>query len=185
MAANKNIKIFSAQQLEAEGKDYYQKKDYQAAVENFKAAAESYIAIGDELKAVEMKNNQSVTLLQDKKPQLAWDAVADTVDVFREAGDERRQAMALGNRAAASEVIRKFEDAIEDYQAAADIFEKLGENELRLNTMQSLSALQLRRGNSLEAISTMQAGVKNVKGLSLRQKLLKLLMKIPSKLMPK
>ena len=74
---------------------------------------------------------------------------------------------------------------LEDYQAAADIFEKLGENELRLNTMQSLSALQLRRGNSLEAISAMQASVKNVKGLSVRQKFIKFLMKIPSKLMPK
>ena len=185
MTTDKNINTLSVQQLESDGKDYYQKKDFRAAAENYRAAAESYAATGDEFKAAEMTNNQSVAWLQDKKPQLAWDAVADTVDIFEKAGDERRQAMALGNRAAASEALREFEDAIKDYQAAADIFEKLGENKLRLNTMQSLSALQLRRGNSLEAISAMQASVKNVKGLSLRQKFIKFLMKIPSKLMPK
>jgi len=185
MASDQNFKILNPQQLESEGKNYYHNKEYQAAAKTFIAAAKGYAATGDVLKAAEMANNQSVAWLQAKKPQLAWDAVTDTVEIFEKTGDENHQAMALGNRAAASEALKQFELAVTDYEAAANIFEKLGENDLRLNTLQALSALQLRRGNSLEAISAMQAGVKNVKGLSLRQKLLKSLMKLPSKFMPK
>jgi len=185
MSAGQDIEIFSPQHLETEGTDCYQRKAYHDAAKAFMAASDGYLSAGENIKAAEMANNQSVAWLQAKHPQLAWDAVADTVEMFEKAGDQRRMAMALGNRAMASEALNKFNAAINDYQASADIFEKLGENDLRLNVMQSLSALQLRKGNALEAVTVMQAGMENVKGLKLRQRLLKRLLKIPFRFMPK
>ncbi|MEN8172235.1 MAG: hypothetical protein ABFS03_05085 [Chloroflexota bacterium] len=185
MSADQENKILSPQELETEGADLYQSKKYPDAAKAFIAAAEGYLSSGDHLKAAEMANNQSVAWLQAKKPQLAWDAVADTIEIFEKAGDKNRMAMALGNRGMASEALKQYPAAVDDYQASADIFEELGENDLRLNVMQSLSALQLRMGDSLGAVAAMQNGVKNVKGLNWRQRMLRQLLKLPSRFMPK
>ena len=56
-----------------------------------------------ELQAAENLNNCSVAFLQAGKAEAAYQAVADTPQFSKNAGDIRRQAMALGNRAAALE----------------------------------------------------------------------------------
>lgn len=173
------------QQLEAEGASAYQAGNFIEAAKLFSAAEQGYLVQGDPIKSAEMANNRSVALLQAKKPDDALLAVRDTIEIFREGPDEKRLAMSLGNRAAALEALGELDQASIDYEEAAAIFKRIGEHELRLDVMKSLSALQLRTGRSLEAVATMQAGVNGVEKPTLKHRLLKKILGFPSRFMRK
>jgi tetratricopeptide (TPR) repeat protein len=180
---NTNVDTKTPQQLETEGGNLYRQGDFVEAANSFAAAQEGFGATGDTFKSADMANNRSVALLQANQGQAAFDAVKDTVDLFRQAADERRLAMALGNRAAALEALKEFEQAISDYEESAIILKKIGEHDLRLDVMKSLSGLQLRTGRSMEALATMQSGVEGVEKPKLTHRLLKRLLKFPSRFM--
>ena len=93
--------------------------------------------------------------------------------------DLRRQAFALGNRAAALEALGHLDDAAQDYENSANILKDIGEHELRADVLQSLSAIQLRTRKPLQALATMRAGIDNVEHPTLKQRLLKRLLNIP------
>jgi tetratricopeptide (TPR) repeat protein len=166
-------------QLVEEGHTYYQKKEYLAAGEAFRAAAQSYAESGDELNAAEAANNASVAYLQAGEAETAFTAVEGTVEVFARAGDTRRQALALGNRAAALEALDKFEEALEDYEQSADLLKAAGEDELRSKVTHSLSLLQLRTGRQYQALATMQAGLDDLQRPAPHQRLLRRLLEVP------
>ena len=182
---DKTFDTKTPQQLEAEGGSAYHVGNHAEAAGFFSAAEEGYRALGDELKAAEMANNCSVAWLQANQVQEAYQAVQDTVDVFRTAQDKKRLAMALGNRAAALEALENLEQALTDYEESADILKEIGEHDLRLDVMKSISALQLRTGRSLQAVATMQAGVDGVEKPNLKHRLLKRILNFPSKFMTK
>lgn len=165
--------------LVKEAKKAYQQGNYPVAAQAFEAAARGFAAQKDAVNAAEALNNQSVALLQAEDPEAALKAVEGTADVFAEAGDLHRQALALGNQAAALEALDQFDEAVTLYQQAADLLKQVGDDELRLRTMQAVSALQLRTGRQLEALGSMQAGLEDVKHLSPKQRLLKRLLNIP------
>ena len=175
--------ILTPQQIAKEGKSAYTKGDYAQAAQAFEAARQGYISAGDDLLAAEMANNGSVALLQAGDAQAALQAVDGTAATFSTAGDQKRQAMALGNQAAALEALKQTEEAEKLYWQAAEILGTLGEDELRLSVMQSISALQLRTGRQLQAVATMQSGVENLGKPTLKQRLLKRLLNIPIKMM--
>ncbi len=177
------IEAKTPQQLETEGGSAYRSGDYAEAANIFKAAVEGYLLQGDPLKSAEMANNLSVALLQAKNSEDAYLAVRDTVKIFREAQDEKRLAMALGNRAASLEAMGDLNQALTDYEEASTILKKIGEHDLRLDVMKSISALQLRTGRSLEAVATMQAGVDGVEKPKLKHRLLRKILSFPSKFM--
>ena len=170
-------------ELSESGSGAYQAGKYAEAAEYFGAAAQAYTAQGDALNAAEMHNNQSVALLQAGDAQQALVSAKGTESTFEAAGDVRLQAMAIGNVAAALDALGKFEAAEAAYQRSADLLSQIGEDKLRANVMQSLSQLQLRTGRQLEALATMQSGVDHIKRPSLRQRLLKKLLKTPFKLL--
>lgn len=173
----------SPEQLTAEGQAAYKKGDYIAAAKAFKAASEGYKSSGDKLSAAEMANNHSVALLQAGDARRSLEAVLGTDEIFAKAGDIRRQAMALGNQAAALEALDRIDEAIDAYERSAELLTQIGETETRVSVMQSLSALQLRRGRQLEALATMQAGLSGVKHPTPKQRMLKKLLQLPFKFM--
>jgi tetratricopeptide (TPR) repeat protein len=175
--------ILQPEQIKKEAQDAYKSGDYQAASQAFGVAAEGYRLAGDLLNAAEMDNNRSVALLKVDDPAGALCAVEGTDLVFAEAGDVRRQAMALGNRAAALEALDRFEEALSDYEKCAEYFKEIGEHEMRAVTLKSISTLQLRTGHSMEALASMQAGVSAIERPGLKHRLLKKLLDIPSKLL--
>ena len=177
------METHSLAELRKSGAEAYQTGKYSEAAEHFEAAAHGYAAQDDVLNAAEMRNNQSVALLQAGDPQKALESAADTETIFEAAGDVRRQAMAVGNIAAAQDALGRLEEAEEAYRHSAALFAEIGEDELRANVMQSLSQLQLRTGRQLEALATMQSGVEDIKRPSLRQRLLRRLLKTPFKLL--
>lgn len=177
------MKLQTPQQLTKSGKAAYQAGDYSDAAELFEAAAKGFAAQEEHLLAAEMSNNQSVALLQAGEAQAALDAVSGTADVFSAAADIRRQAMAVGNAAAALDALGQLDQAEQAYQLSAELLAEIGADKLRANVMQSLSQLQLRTGRQLEALASMQSGVENIKRPSLPQRLLKKLLKVPFKLL--
>jgi tetratricopeptide (TPR) repeat protein len=175
------MEIVNPQQLAHEGQTAYNKGDYLAAARVFLAAADSFTAAGDPSAAAEMANNSSVAYLNGGNPESAYRAVADTDQVFARQGDTLRQAMALGNQAAALEGLNNLDQAIIKYDESARLLESLGETELRAYVLQSISAIQLRRGQFLEAYTTMGVGVMGLDKANLTQKLLQVLMQLPFK----
>ncbi len=160
----------------------YQKGKYHEAVEGFKTAVAGYQAQNDTLMAAEMANNLSVSLLKTGKAQPALEALVGTEDIFIQAKDRVRQAMAIGNRAAALEALNRVEEAEAAYQQSAELLKECGETELYTYVMQSLSALQMRQGKQIDGIISMRAGLEGVENPSLRQRILKKLLKLPFKL---
>lgn len=134
-------------QRSEQGKQAFQEKRFFEAARLFEQAAAGYRSDGDRLMEAEMRNNVSVALLQEGRAKEALEAALDTDKVFAEAGDLKRQGMALGNQAAALEVLRRFEEAVEKYDLAARLFEQTGEGGLRALVMKSSAAAKLRGGN--------------------------------------
>ena len=147
----------------------------------FKAAADGYLSSGNDLSAAEMSNNCSVAYLKGGNAEAALEAAQGTDVIFAEKGDTLRQAMALGNQAAALEGLNQFDAAIGLYNQCAELLNRLGEAELRAYVLQSVSAIQLRRGQFLDAYTTMGVGVMGLNKPNLSQKILQSLIKLPFK----
>jgi tetratricopeptide (TPR) repeat protein len=151
----------------------YENKKYKESAELFARAAESYDAAGDPLQAAEMKNNQSVALLQAGNAQASLEAVTGTDDIFASTGDLKRQGMALANKAAALEALRRKEEALDCYERSAILLEKAGEKDLRADVMRSIAGMQVSQGKFTDAVMSMQSGLIEVEKPSLKQRLLK------------
>ena len=103
--------------------------------------------------------------------------------MFIEAGDQKHQAMTLGNQAAALDALGRLDEAEQKYWQAAEILKELGDTELRLPIMQSISSLQLRTGRHFQAVASMYAGIDKIKNPTLKQRFLKRLLGIPFQLL--
>ena len=163
-------------EIKEKAEKIYQAGDYPSAAQAFAEASVSYANEGDVLMSAEMKNNQSVALLRGKQAQAALDAARGTDEVFIEAGDRRRQGMALANQASAMEALKRFNEAIDHYTRAGEALEKAGEIDLRVEVMQLLSALYLRRFKFMDAIITLQSGLAAVRDPTPKQRFMKMLL---------
>ena len=174
--------VLSPFELTKEAKSAYQKKDFATAARLYEAARQGYLSENNPLMTAEIANNLSVSLLQGGENMAALQAVEGTEEIFRQARDFKREAIALGNLAAALEALNRLDEAEQRYWQAANIFKELGENELRLPLMQSISRIQLRSGRQLQAVASMYSGIENIKSPTRTQKLLKRLLEIPIQL---
>lgn len=163
----------TARELEDQAKVAYQAGDFKVAGISFHEAATAYKQAGDGLMFAEMMNNMSVALLRDKRPQEAYDAACGSETVFAEAGDHRREGIAWANQASALEALNRKKEAIEAYTRAGVALEEAGEPEYRLEVMQLLASLYLRRFKLMDAIQSLQSGLMGIKNPTPRQKLMK------------
>jgi tetratricopeptide (TPR) repeat protein len=165
-------------QLAEQGKQAFAAKEFDQAASFFTQAASAYAALEDALNAAEMKNNLSVALLQADKAKAALDAAAGTDQVFAQAGDVKRQAMAFGNQAAAFEALKKLDQALEAYERSAALFAEAGETEMRSIVLQSAAAIKLRRGKMMDSALSMIGSVEATKKPNLLQRFLRFLLRI-------
>jgi tetratricopeptide (TPR) repeat protein len=159
--------------LSANATRLYQEGDFENAARLFGEAASAFQAQGSAPDAAEMKNNQSVAFLQSGNPQASLDAALGTPEVFFAAGDFRRQGMAFGNQATALVALGRLDEAANCYRLAADALEKSGEDQMRASVMQALAGIQLRKGKVMDALLSMQVGLAGVKHPTLKQKILR------------
>jgi tetratricopeptide (TPR) repeat protein len=149
----------SLQELSEEGKAAYQRGDFLGSARAYEAAAQGYEATGDALTAAEMLNNSSVAYLRAGDEESALRVVQDTPDVFASEQDIRRQGIAFGNLGAALDALKRLDEAADAYQRSAELLGQAGEADLRAHVLKSLSLLQLRKGEQMEAVATMQASL--------------------------
>jgi tetratricopeptide (TPR) repeat protein len=164
------------QEIADQAKSVYQAGDYPGAVKAFADAASAYLAAGDLPMSSEMKNNMSVALLRNKQAQAAFEATLGTDSVFAEAGDHRRQGIALANQASALEALKRYKEAIDLYVRAGTALELAGETDFYLEVMQLLSTLYLRRFKLFDAIIALQSGLASVKDPTPKQRFMKKLL---------
>jgi tetratricopeptide (TPR) repeat protein len=147
------------QELIEEGKSAYKHGEFTAAARAYQAAAQGYEATGDRLMAAEMLNNSSVAYLRAGDGAAALQAVEGTPEIFAEAQDIRRQGIALGNLGAALDALSRLDEALDAYQRSADLLSQAGEADLHAHVLKSLSVLQLRMGDQMQAVATMQSSL--------------------------
>ncbi len=173
---------YDLQTLIKQAKEAYEAEEYLQAAQGFEAAAHASELSGDVLNAAEMQNNRSVALLKARNPEAALESARGTDLVFAQAGDLRRQGMALGNQAAALDDLRRDEESIATYQQSAALFEQAGEKDMRALVLRRVSALQYRQKNTPAALSTMLDALNCQTRLSLQDRILKGLLKIVARL---
>jgi tetratricopeptide (TPR) repeat protein len=166
------------QQLAEQGKKEFAAKKFAQAATTFMEAVTAYEKLDDLPNAAEMKNNLSVALLQADKAQEAYEVAAGTDEVFAQAGDLKRQAMAFGNQAAALEALKKVDEALEAYERSAALFAEVGEGDMRSIVLQKAAALKLKRGKMVDSALSMIGSVESTPKPNLLQRFLKLLLRI-------
>lgn len=79
------------------------------------------------------------------------DAALGTEKIFEDAKDIKRQAMALGNQAAALDALHRYDEAVAKYELSADLFSQVNEGDLRAMVMKSAAAVKLKTGRVSES----------------------------------
>jgi tetratricopeptide (TPR) repeat protein len=160
------------------GKIEYEKGNYSAAADLFSQAAQAYAAMQDELNAAEMKNNQSVALLQAGKAKDALQATEGTEEIFENTGDLRRQGITVGNRAAALEGLKKWNDALAEYDRAASLFEQAGAGDMHSVVRKAAANLNLKRGRFTDSQMDVYDSLRLVEKPTFTQRIMKFLIRI-------
>jgi len=153
--------------------DAYKKKNFKAAAQAFTECVRLLDEAQDTLLAAEMRNNLSVVFLELKKPEESLAVLKGTDQVFAEAKDQKRQAMALGNTAAALQALGNFTEALSTYEASADLFKEIDEKEMRALTLKKISDLQLKTGKQFQALASLEASYDQNEQKSTKEKVLK------------
>ena len=167
-----------AKTLAEQGKQEYGKGAYGIAADLFAQAAQAYSAEQDELNAAEEKNNQSVALLQAGKAEAALQATEGTEEIFQKAGDLKRQGIAIANRAAALEGLKKSNEALDEYNRAATIFEQAGEGDMHSIVRKATAELFLKRGYIGNTQMDVFDSLRLVEKPTFSQRILKFLMRL-------
>lgn len=164
--------------LAEQGKQEYQQENYLAAAERFAQAAQAYTLMKDSLNAAEMKNNQSVALLQAGKAKEALHATDGTEEIFQKAGNVKSQGIAVSNRAAALEGLKKWKEALTEYDRAASLFEQIGEGDMHSIVRKAAANLNLKHGRITDSQMDVFDSLRLVEKPTLTQRFMKFLMRI-------
>jgi tetratricopeptide (TPR) repeat protein len=176
-----NTTIASAAEF---GRLAYEAGNYSAAADMFLKAEQAAKTTGDALQAAEMANNRSVAMLQAGDAQSAYDACAGTESVFAGAGDTRREGLALGNMAAALKELGRKDESLKLFTLSADRLKKAGDRENLAVVHKTISALEMEKGDNLGAMSAMLDALQVKEKLTLRERFMRWLFSVASRLMP-
>lgn len=164
--------------LAEQGKQEYARGSYLPAANLFLKAAQAYAAAQDALNAAEMRNNQSVALLQAGKAKEALQATDGTEEIFQKAGDIKRQGIAVSNRAAALEGMKKWSEALAEYDRAAALFEEIGEGDMHSIVRKAAANINLKRGRIVDSQMDVVDSLRLVEKPTLLQRFMKFLVRI-------
>lgn len=164
--------------LAEQGKQAYEQANYLAAADRFAQAAQAYTLMKDELNAAEMKNNQSVALLQAGKAKEALQATEGTEEIFQRVNDVKRQGISVSNRAAALEGMKKWKEALAEYDRAASLFEQIGEGDMHSIVRKAAANINLKRGRLVDSQMDVYDSLRLVEKPTLTQRFMKFLIRI-------
>jgi tetratricopeptide (TPR) repeat protein len=167
----------STEELESQGLEAFREGQIEEALGFLQTAEESYRLAGNAIKAAEMASNLAVIYLQVDRPDESLRALSGVPELFQQHDDQPRLARAFGNMGAALEATGQDAEAEQAYKQAAEVFTQIGDQENLTHTMASLSKLQLRSGNPIDALASMQRGVEGRR--SLKDRVLSKLLSLP------
>jgi len=167
------------------GRLAYEAGNYSAAADMFQKAEQACKTAGDVLQAAEMANNRSVALLQTGDAQAAYDACAGTEMIFKNAGDTLREGLALGNMAAALKELGRKDESLKLFHLSADRLKKAGDKENLAVVHKTISAIEMEKGDNLGAMSSMLEALQVKDKLTLRERFMRWLFSVASRLMPR
>ncbi|HEX8992161.1 MAG TPA: hypothetical protein VF784_10840, partial [Anaerolineales bacterium] len=101
-----------------------------------------------------------------------------TEQVFAGGGDLKREAMAIGNQAAALEALKRWDEALVAYDRSAQLFSEAGEGDLRAMVLKSAAAIKLRRGKVADSAFKMIGSLDAKDKPSLFERLLRSVLRI-------
>jgi len=119
-----------------------------------------------------------VALLQAGKAKDALQAVEGTEDVFQKVGDLKRQGVAVGNRAAALEGLKKIDEALAEYERAASLFEQAGDGDMHSVVRKAAANLNLKRGRITAAQMDVYDSLRLVEKPNFTQRIMKFMKRI-------
>lgn len=157
-------------ELQTSAKKNFAAKKYSLAAEEFLRCAQLCSESGDVLLEAEMRNNCSVSLLMDGKAQQAYEAALGTDRIFAEHSDIKRQAMSLGNIAAALEDLKDYQQSFDIYVEADELLRSINENELRSMLLKRKAFVQTKLGKNLEAAATLNTAIEAENHPSMKEK---------------
>ncbi len=167
------------------GRLAYEAGNYSAAADMFLKAEQAARTAGDALQAAEMANNRSVALLQAGDAHAALEACDGTEIVFAAAGDIQREGLALGNKAAALRELGRRDESLKQYQLSAERLKKAGDKENLAIVHKTISAIEIEKGDNLGAMSAMLDALQVKEKLTLRERFMRWLFSLASRLMPR
>ncbi|MCC7118621.1 MAG: hypothetical protein IT310_08865 [Anaerolineales bacterium] len=159
-------------QLADQAKQAFQQKRFEEAARLFAEALHGYAQAQDDLNVAEMKNNQSVALLQAGHAQAALEAAANTDEYFASVKDARRQAFALGNQAAALDALKRYDEALKKYERSADLFAEAKDGDMRAVTLKAAAAIKLKTGKVADSAFKMMGSLEAKEKPSLFERIL-------------
>ena len=160
-----------------QAKRAYQARQYERSAELFSQAAEGFTLGRNGLLAAEMKNNESVAHLQAGHARKALEAALNTDKIFEGAGDVKRQAMAIGNQAAALDELGRLREALELYERSADLFTVVKERDMRSLMLKSAAGVKLKLGRVSESAIQMMGSLEVKEHPSLFERILRFLLR--------
>ena len=164
--------------LAEQGKQEYEQENYLAAADLFASAAQAYTLMKDDLNAAEMRNNQSVALLQGGKAREALQVTEGTEEIFQNTGDIKRQGIAVSNRAAALEGMKKWKEALAEYDRAAALFEQVGEGDMHSIVRKAAANINLTHGRLTDSQMDVLDSLRLVEKPTLLQRIMKFLVRV-------
>lgn len=164
-------------QLAEEGKRAFAAGRYAEAARLFEEASRGFTLGRDGLHAAEQNNNRSVALLKNNQPQQALEAASGTDKIFESHADTTKQAMALGNQAAALEALKRYEEALPLYERAAQLFEQTRAGDMRSMVLKSIAAIRVKQGKLNAAGMEMLGSLGAVEKPTLLQRFLKFILR--------
>lgn len=162
-----------AKELQEQGVQLFQKREYEAAAKVFDQAKQAYLEADDDIMASEMKVNIALVHRELGEKQQALDLMQEALKFFKDKNDQLRIAQVLGNMGGVYLALQDKEQAAMAYREAADIFIELGEKELYADTLLALGNLQVREGKFVAGASLYQVGLGDKQQLNFRQRFMK------------
>jgi tetratricopeptide (TPR) repeat protein len=175
--------ITEGQTWREEGLRHYRQGALDEAIACLVKAHSFYIEKGDQRGAAEALNNLGVIYCQQERWSEATETLKKAHQTFLALEDADGQAQALGNLGSLYRAGGQLEKAAQYLKEACTLFHRLGDSQAESITWRALSAVRLRQRRWLEAILAYDSGLICLKRLSLGQRLLHLLLRLPSRLL--
>jgi len=166
-----------------QGLTHYQAGAYDQAIDAFANAQAAYEQAGNPESAAEMLNNQGVAYRMLQEWNKAETAFTEARERFIHQGDRGRQAQAATNLGMLANARGKSKEAVAYFEEAIAAFQTQRDRVRESDTWRVLSLAYFKQRRLLDALSAYSAALDCAPRLSLGQRFLRWLFRLPLRLL--